>query len=83
MNISGTHHKSKNCDPKLVVNALKRSYFQKQKQFFPENLTMNGINTNVKKIIKSNGGWSDPRDHKLCKSFQNFKLENVNKSASI
>ena len=73
---SGTHHKGSNCDPKEQVDKLKNVFLEKQKQFYPDNLVLNGINTGIHKITKSNGGWSDPRDHYLCKSFFENKSPN-------
>lgn len=65
----GTHYKSKNCDPKNTILSLEKSFNDKKKDFFPENFKLDKINTAIIKIRNSNGGWSDPRDHQLCKSF--------------
>ena len=37
--------------------------------FFPSDLAQQGESKAVIKLVKPNGGWPDPRDHQLCKSF--------------
>ncbi len=66
---SGTHYKGKNCDPKETVDKLKSAYAARPRHFFPESLMFTKVDTGIRGIKKSNGGWSDPRDHQLCKSF--------------
>ena len=54
---------------------------EKQSKFFPQELVLTRIDTKNYKITKSNGGWSDPRDHELCKSI--FEHQNqFNQSSS-
>jgi len=64
----GTHYKGKNCDPKKRVNELNTIYKDLEKNFFPQELVFDKVDTGIRPIKKSNGGWSDPRDHQLCKS---------------
>lgn len=65
----GIHHKGKNCDPKEKINLLKDNFKKNFKYFFPSSFNIGRVNTAIKIVKKSNGGWSDPRDHELCKSF--------------
>jgi alpha-1,6-mannosyl-glycoprotein beta-1,2-N-acetylglucosaminyltransferase len=77
----GTHHKGKNCDPKESVDKLVLMYANKADAFYADKFELQGVNTAIRKIRKSNGGWSDPRDIQLCKSFfysqaqSNFNLD--------
>jgi alpha-1,6-mannosyl-glycoprotein beta-1,2-N-acetylglucosaminyltransferase len=65
----GTHHKGKNCDPKEKIKNLKNDFDKNLAKYFPENFDIGKINTAIRKVKKSNGGWSDKRDHSLCRSF--------------
>ncbi|CAF0703814.1 unnamed protein product [Brachionus calyciflorus] len=65
----GTHFKSKACDPKVKLGEMKKKYEESKSNFFPRDLNFSGKIFGMRKIKKSNGGWSDPRDHELCKSF--------------
>lgn len=75
----GSHHKDKNCDPKLRVNELNSIYHSNKQNFFPNNMTE--LVDNKKYVYKynRNGGWSDPRDHQLCKNIlsNNINLTNI------
>ncbi len=66
---SGTHYKGKNCNPERMVNLLSNSYTHNKKSFFPNSLTFSKVDVGIRALKKSNGGWSDRRDHQLCKSF--------------
>ena len=50
---SGTHHKDKNCDPKTLIDNLRKKYNERQDKFFPNKFTLKGINTG-KKIKNKN-----------------------------
>ena len=65
----GTHHKGKNCDPKERVEFLKQTFTKNESKFYPIKFDLNKVNTQIRAIKKPNGGWSDQRDHLLCKSF--------------
>lgn len=75
----GTHYKGKNCDPKQSVEALKLAYAKKQSKFFSEEFEFEKVDTSIKQPKKPNGGWSDPRDHMMCKRFMQdaFNLQNI------
>ncbi|CAF0703818.1 unnamed protein product [Brachionus calyciflorus] len=77
----GTHHKGSNCDPKEKIESLKKTIQNKQTQFFPKKFELNGVNTGIIAIKKSNGGWGDPRDHNLCKSFIDQYIKSNNTKA--
>ncbi|RMZ97683.1 alpha-1-6-mannosyl-glyco 2-beta-N-acetylglucosaminyltransferase [Brachionus plicatilis] len=65
----GTHHKGSNCDPKAKIENLKQTMERKKNDLFSDKFDLNAVNTGILTIKKSNGGWGDPRDHNLCKSF--------------
>ena len=75
----GTHHKNSNCDPKIRINSIKNDYNKYEHLFFPSKFNLSNINPGIYAIKKSNGGWSDPRDHLLCKSlpFNTKKFLNI------
>lgn len=73
----GTHHKGKNCDPLLHITPLKQNYTQFKEYFFPNQFNLSNINPGIYAIKKSNGGWSDPRDHLLCQSFPHKTLAHL------
>lgn len=75
----GTHYKGKNCDPRSTVNSLNQAFSAKEKDFFPNMLRFEKVDTAIRAIKKSNGGWSDPRDHQLCKSFVHSDSTNLTK----
>lgn len=66
---SGIHHKGKKCDPSSQIEKAKKVYLENQQEFFASSLDLIGINTGIKRAKIPNGGWSDPRDHQLCKRF--------------
>lgn len=72
----GTHYKGKNCDPKESVDNLKKSYIKQETKFFPKVLNFDKVDTLIRHMKKPNGGWADPRDHQLCKSF--LQTDSVN-----
>lgn len=74
----GTHYKGKNCDPKQSVENLKMTQKQKSHLFFPEKIRFEKVDTAIHSAKKSNGGWSDPRDHQLCKSFLTSNSNSLN-----
>lgn len=65
----GTHYKGKNCNPKNSVDSLMSTYMSKKSEFFPKEMKFEKVDTGIRTMKKPNGGWSDPRDHQLCKSF--------------
>lgn len=69
--LSGTHYKGKNCDPKHRVDDLKTIYNELKNDFFPNEFVFEKVDTGIRALKRSNGGWSDPRDHQLCKSHLN------------
>lgn len=73
---SGIHHKGMSCDPKESVNTIEMAYTSKKDEFFPDQIELESVNTGIKRAKVSNGGWSDPRDHQLCKSFFFFSQLN-------
>jgi hypothetical protein len=68
------HHKGKNCDIKQTVEELNTQYRRASDAFFSDKFTITGVNTAIRRVKKPNGGWADPRDMQLCKSF--FQTEN-------
>ena len=79
----GIHHKSKTCDPSDKIKKLKDSYAQKPDEFFPKELLLSNISTGIRRVKKPNGGWSDPRDHQLCKSFVYSNVVAINENDSL
>lgn len=69
---SGLHHDSENCDPINFVTKI-HQIFRKAKRshrFYPTNLKLIPASFIKAPIsFRSNGGWSDIRDHNLCLSF--------------
>ncbi len=47
--------------------------------FFGIEFKFEKVDTSIKQAKKPNGGWSDPRDHQLCKSFrqEHFSIANI------
>lgn len=82
MNQSGTHHKGSNCDPKEKIEILKQTIDKKKSETFSDKFDSSAVHTGIISIKKSNGGWADPRDHNLCKSFIDPDL-NTNSSNLI
>ena len=80
---SGTHHKQKNCDPQSLVAKLRDVYESKKSEYFPKSLELSKVDTILRIIKKSNGGWADPRDHRLCMSFAKSSDEKKNLTANI
>ena len=68
----GTHHKGSNCDPIERVKELDKIVENNSSNFFPNELKISFDSKIFYKLRKSNGGWSDIRDHLLCKSFINY-----------
>ena len=65
----GTHHKLKNCHPNNKTQSLLESYNNNKQEFFPHYFNLTKVYYENKRFCKPNGGWADPRDHLLCKSF--------------
>lgn len=69
---SGLHHDSGNCDPIHFVTKIHQIFRKANKshRFYPTNLELIPA-TFIKAptSFRSNGGWSDIRDHNLCLSF--------------
>jgi hypothetical protein len=69
---SGTHHKGLNCDPNEKVKNLNEIKSKEYSNFFPKELIKSYESKLFFRLRKSNGGWSDIRDHMLCKSFISY-----------
>ena len=61
-----------------MVNLLSNDYTDKKKSFFPDSLKFSKVDVGIRALKKSNGGWSDRRDHQLCKSFLDYSLNITN-----
>uniref|UniRef100_A0A914MTG9 Alpha-1,6-mannosyl-glycoprotein 2-beta-N-acetylglucosaminyltransferase n=1 Tax=Meloidogyne incognita TaxID=6306 RepID=A0A914MTG9_MELIC len=55
-----------NCEVDKAVNVALNLFLQHNSSFFPAQLTLNQVGKRMLKPSKPNGGWSDPRDHRLC-----------------
>ena len=66
---SGMHHKVKICDIKDKIGLLNSQYKQVVNSFFPVDMNLTSVSTSIRLKKEPNGGWSDPRDMQLCKSF--------------
>uniref|UniRef100_A0A914LCD0 Alpha-1,6-mannosyl-glycoprotein 2-beta-N-acetylglucosaminyltransferase n=1 Tax=Meloidogyne incognita TaxID=6306 RepID=A0A914LCD0_MELIC len=51
---------------KCLPSKLRNLFLQHNSSFFPAQLTLNQVGKRMLKPSKPNGGWSDPRDHRLC-----------------
>lgn len=67
--ISGTHHKGSNCDPNKNVNDIEKLIETKKEKLFPKTIELGVVGKLFNRLKQPNGGWSDIRDHLLCKSF--------------
>lgn len=64
----GVHHKKANCYKNTIVNKVIHLLSASKSYLFPRKLTkINTIKRNFK-MPKVNGGWSDIRDHQLCRN---------------
>jgi len=75
----GTHFKGKACDVSQKSRELNEIIEAQNDFFFPSNPVQQTESKVVIKLTKPNGGWPDPRDHQLCKSF----LDNQNDTQVI
>lgn len=48
---------------------MQQTIEKKKSETFSDKFDLSVVNTGIMAIKKSNGGWADPRDHNLCKSF--------------
>ncbi|CAK5074057.1 unnamed protein product [Meloidogyne enterolobii] len=55
-----------NCEVDKAVNVALNLFLQHNSSFFPAQLTLNQVGKRMLKPSKPNGGWSDPRDRRLC-----------------
>ncbi|EDW63775.2 alpha-1,6-mannosyl-glycoprotein 2-beta-N-acetylglucosaminyltransferase [Drosophila virilis] len=67
----GKCDQSLNCDSVLALSTAKRAirFALRAGQFYPKTLTLDATSKasiNNLKAVNRNGGWSDPRDHRLC-----------------
>ncbi|XP_071534649.1 uncharacterized protein [Panulirus ornatus] len=67
----GTHIKKKICDVKSEVESLRHHFQANAQSLFPEAFKVHGLFNNSSKQSKPNGGWSDHRDHQLCRDMTN------------
>ena len=66
----GTHHTNNDCNVEEKIKRLKFDFSRKIDQFFPTTFIREPkIDFNARLIQEPNGGWSDYRDHTLCKIF--------------
>lgn len=73
------HIKKSNCDPTPAISKIRLLHqdASKSHQMYPKALVLSWYATDDDAIIM-NGGWGDPRDHKLCLSFvRNPSTENA------
>lgn len=70
----GLHAKKSDCSPQQRINLTESFLRQNRLNLFPKSLTVGNVDLSPYGIPKMNGGWGDPRDHKLCISFLNKSL---------
>ncbi len=73
---SGIHHTGNSCDIDKKLNEIKSVISDQSIYFYPKNLELAFDKKTMVKLKKPNGGWSDLRDHLLCKSFVDFSMAN-------
>jgi hypothetical protein len=71
----GIHHKGLKCDVNGKLKELKETISLRSQYFFPKKFELLQKQVSFSKLYHPNGGWSDIRDHLLCKSF--VKAENT------
>lgn len=69
MGTCGLHHKIRTCDNEKQKLKIENILTFNEKYLFPTNYQINK-SKNRKIKLNNNGGWSDPRDHKLCIQYQ-------------
>lgn len=68
---SGTHIHRGNCNLEKEVNVAKARISVLQRSLFPDRMNIQKNFKGSVKPKKSNGGWGDLRDRKLCLAFAN------------
>jgi len=65
---------SEKCDPIEKINSVKQRYTNNKVQFFPSSFKEEKILEYLQKKDTPNGGFSDTRDHALCKKNVEVKI---------
>ncbi|XP_063242621.1 alpha-1,6-mannosyl-glycoprotein 2-beta-N-acetylglucosaminyltransferase-like [Bacillus rossius redtenbacheri] len=62
----GLHHGKANCEPRAALSAVQWLLQAARQHLYPPALAVTAPRASRKKLVKSNGGWGDVRDHQLC-----------------